>query len=101
MPITEGCMYAVLYGGMPAQEAIKHLLNRPRRGEHTKRSGCTGEAEKEREEKTDGVCRRFSVFRKNLRKKERKVLTEGTSPDIINLCFEAVSQKQDERNMRL
>ena len=33
MPITEA-MYAVLYGGMPAQEAIKHLLNRPRRGEH-------------------------------------------------------------------
>ena len=30
MPITEA-MYAVLYGGMPAQEAIKHLLNRPRR----------------------------------------------------------------------
>ena len=27
------CMH-VLYGGMPAQEAIKHLLNRPRRGEH-------------------------------------------------------------------
>ena len=33
MPITEA-MYAVLYGGMPAQEAIRHLLNRPRRGEH-------------------------------------------------------------------
>ena len=33
MPITEA-MYGVLYGGMSAQDGIKLLLGRPRKGEH-------------------------------------------------------------------
>ena len=33
MPITEA-MYEVLYHDLPAQEAIRMLLGRPRRGEH-------------------------------------------------------------------
>ena len=71
MPITEAgctpcCTAACLYRRR-SRSAQSSERRRARRG-----LGAPEKLKRKREEKTDGACRRFSVFRKNLRKKKEK-----------------------------
>ena len=52
-----------------------------------KRSGCTEKLKRKRERENRRCVPSVFCISEKFAKKERKVLTEGTSPDIINLAL--------------